>query len=109
MQSKSLLAPIFVVMLSTSLAAGPSCAQGDPAKGKQVFEKQTCAVCHPGGGNTIDKNRTLKSPAFKKKTDAEIAKIIRCGVKGSSMPAFSKDKISDAQMKDLLAYIRTLK
>lgn len=109
MHYKSVLLPVFAVILSGSVASGASCAQGDPAKGKQLFEKQTCAVCHPGGGNTIDKSKTLKSAAFKKKTDAQVAKIIRMGVKATSMPAFSKDKISDAQMKDLLAYIRSLK
>jgi mono/diheme cytochrome c family protein len=51
----------------------------------------------------------LKSPSFKAKSDAQIAGIIRSGVKGTSMPAFGKDKISDAAMKDLLAYIRSLK
>jgi mono/diheme cytochrome c family protein len=101
--------PSLLLLLCVMISLAPCSNAQDASKGKQVFEKQTCAVCHPGGGNTIEKTKTLKSAAFKKKTDAEICKVIRNGIKGSAMPAFGKDKISDAQMKDLLAYIRTLK
>jgi mono/diheme cytochrome c family protein len=103
--------PSLLVLLLCAMVSSAPCsnAQGNAAKGKQVFEKQTCAVCHPGGGNTIEKTKTLTSAAFKKKTDAQVAAVIRNGIKGSAMPAFGKDKISDAQLKDLLAYIRCLK
>ena len=41
------------------------------------------------------------------KTDARIGKIVRDGIRGE-MPAFGK-KLNDANVHDLIAYLRTLK
>jgi mono/diheme cytochrome c family protein len=100
---------IVPMLIGIFAIATPSFCQGNVAKGKVIFDKMTCAVCHPGGGNTIDKSKALTSPSMKKMSEAQICAIIRNGVKGTAMPAFGKDKISDAAMKDLVAYIRSLK
>jgi len=74
--------------------------------------KTKCAVCHgaDGSGNTTMgkslKMRDLGSADVQKQTDAQLTEIISNG-KGA-MPAY-KTKLADAQIKSLVAYIRTLK
>jgi mono/diheme cytochrome c family protein len=66
--------------------------------------------CHRGGGNSVHPSRPLKGESFAKRypNDEKIEKLIRKGVPGASMPAFGKDVISEEQMKDLIAYLRSL-
>ena len=105
------LRPVAFLMITAfagSMALAAS--QGNPAKGAKVFEKATCAGCHPGGGNAMNPQKPLHGPAFaaKYKDDAQLVKVIRCGIKNSAMPPFSKDMVSDVEMKDLVAYLRSL-
>jgi mono/diheme cytochrome c family protein len=72
--------------------------------------KTKCTPCHgaDGSGQTpVGKNlkvRDLRSPEVKKLTDAEITKVLTDG-KGK-MP---KSKLEAADIKSVIAYIRTLK
>ncbi len=74
--------------------------------------KAKCAMCHgpDGAGQTPTgktmKVRDLRSAEVRKATDAEMETIISDG-KGK-MPAF-KGKLSPADIKGLVAYIRGLK
>jgi|SRR6476646_6547625 cytochrome c6 len=74
--------------------------------------KAKCAVCHgaDGKGETTvgkaNKVRDLGSADVQKQSDDEIAGIIGNG-KGK-MPAYGKS-LKPEQIKDLVAYIRTLK
>lgn len=87
-----------------------SSTKGDAKKGQEIFEGLTCVDCHKGGGNSVHPSRPLKGESFAKRypNDEKIEKLIRKGVPGASMPAFGKDIISDDQMKDLIAYLRSL-
>ena len=73
--------------------------------------KTKCAACHgpDGKGETAmgkaNKLRDLGSPEVQKQSDTELATIIENG-KGK-MPAYSKS-LKPEQVKDLVAYIRTL-
>jgi len=73
--------------------------------------KAKCQMCHgaDGSGNTpagkAMKAIPFKSPELMKKTNAELITATEDG-KGK-MPAY-KGKLSDAQIKDVVAYIRTL-
>jgi len=74
--------------------------------------KAKCSVCHgaDGSGNTA-MGKSLKipdlgSPAVQKQTDAQLTEMISSG-KGA-MPSY-KTKLTEAQIKSLVAYIRTLK
>ncbi len=74
--------------------------------------KAKCAVCHAadGSGNS-DMGKKLSSPdlrsdAIQKETDAQLTDGITNG-KGKTMPAY-KSKLSEDQIKDLVAYIREL-
>ncbi|MGB7281098.1 MAG: cytochrome c [Candidatus Acidiferrum sp.] len=90
------------------LLALPAQAQSD---GAALF-KTKCAVCHgaEGKGDTgigrADKIRDLGSPEVQKQTDEELAGIIGNG--RGKMPAYGKS-LKPEQIKDLVAFIRTLK
>ena len=81
------------------------------AKGQDTF-KAKCAMCHgaDGSGSTpMGKSMGLKdmgSPAIQSMSDADLTAAITNG-KGK-MPAY-KGKLTDAQISDLVSYIRTLK
>ncbi len=74
--------------------------------------KARCSVCHgaDGSGNSA-MGKTLGAPdlhsdAIQKQTDTQLIDAITNGV-GKKMPAF-KDKLTDAQIKNLVGYIRDL-
>jgi len=93
-------------LLSLSLAV--------PAPAQQTGEatyKAKCSMCHgaDGTGNTpMGKNmklRSLKSPEDIKETDAELVKQTKDGV--GKMQGYA-GKLTDAQIQDVVTYIRTL-
>jgi cytochrome c6 len=95
-----------LTLLSASLAL--------PAVAQQTGEatwKAKCAMCHgaDGIGNTpVGKNmklRSLKSPEDVKATDAELFKDTKSGV--GKMQGYA-GKLTDAQINDVVSYIRTL-
>lgn len=95
-----------LTLLSASLAL--------PAVAQQTGEatwKAKCAMCHgaDGVGNTpVGKNmkvRSLKSPEDIKATDAELFKDTKSGV--GKMQGYA-GKLTDAQINDVVSYIRTL-
>jgi mono/diheme cytochrome c family protein len=73
--------------------------------------KAKCAACHgPAGDASTPAGKALKVPSFTseavlKETDANLLVIARNG-KGK-MPAWH-DKLSEDQLKDLIAYIRAI-
>lgn len=93
-------------LLSASLAI--------PAMGQQTGEatyKAKCAMCHgaDGTGNTpVGKSmklKSLKSAEDIKATDAELFKDTKSGV--GKMQGYA-NKLTDAQIRDVVSYIRTL-
>jgi mono/diheme cytochrome c family protein len=81
--------------------------QGDALHGYELFDRN-CADCHGedarGGDPNGDNGPNLYDSL---KTDARIARIIMRGIKGE-MPRFDK-KLTDADARALVAYLRTLK
>lgn len=73
--------------------------------------KAKCAMCHGGDGTgdtPIGKNmklRSLKSPEDIKLTDADLFKDTKTGV--GKMQGYA-GKLTDAQIQDVVTYIRTL-
>jgi mono/diheme cytochrome c family protein len=96
----ALLIPLLII------AAG----KGDAAKGKTLFSR--CSICHgaTGDGNeAIAKAYGVKMPELGSKEvqsldDAALKKVIVEG-KGKMQPV----KVSDAEMDDIVAFVRTLK
>ncbi len=79
--------------------------------GAALYSKK-CAVCHgaDGAGATAvgkaDKIRDLGSAEVQQQSDADLTAVINTGK--DKMPAYGKSLKPD-QVKDLVAYIRTLK
>lgn len=80
------------------------------SRGKNLFAKATCEGCHPGGENLLHPSKVLKGQNFasRYKNDADIAKVIRSGIRDTGMPSFTREQLSDAEVKDIIAYIRSL-
>lgn len=106
---------VLTMMLAASLAATLSAAAAqaaDLATGKKVYADK-CARCHGAGGkgdgpkaDTLEKkpaNYTDKN-AMAKVTDADMKKVILEGKQ--PMPSY-KGKMSDKELDDVVAYIRT--
>ncbi|HEV2279046.1 MAG TPA: cytochrome c [Acidobacteriaceae bacterium] len=97
---------VAAAFLLTTLAAAPAMAQDGGA-----LYKTKCAMCHgaDGTGNTpVGKSmkvRSFKSDEDVKATDAALIKDTKDGV--GKMPAYA-GKLTDAQIQDVVAYIRTL-
>ena len=99
----------FVLALITLIFAVKASAQGQDAA---ALYKSKCSVCHSDDGSGSGATgkqlgaKDLKSDDVQKQTDAQLNDSISNGV-GKKMPAY-KGKLTDAQIKDLVGYIRQL-
>lgn len=99
----------FAVLAVLCLVASGVCAQ-DVASGEKVY-KAKCASCHgpDGKGETAagkaTKARDLCSAEVKAESDTAWTEIITKGK--NKMPSYDK-KITDAEVKDVVAYMRSL-
>ena len=95
-----------VILLAVSIA-GPAFAQ---TSGADTY-KAKCAMCHGADGlaaTPMGKNMKIlsfKAPEMVKASDAQFIASTKNG-KGK-MPAYN-GKLTDAQIKDVVSYIRTL-
>jgi mono/diheme cytochrome c family protein len=100
---------IGMVVLAASFAA--SAWAGDAAAGKAVYEgaKPACKTCHTEAKNPLAKTGAENTPdelkAWVRTPKDMIAKKSKKGV----MPAYPADKISDADLENLVAYLATMK
>lgn len=107
------------LLLGLAVGAGPRiapAADGDAAKGKALYAgKGGCVNCHgpggrgdgPAGKMLVPPPADLTGPKTKAKSDAELLKTIREGRSGTAMAAF-KGQLSEQEIRDLLAYVRSL-
>ncbi len=84
-------------------AAPAAAGAGNATAGQRVFTQQ-CNVCHTNGGRVAGIGPKLAGANI---PDATIQSNVRNG-KGA-MPAFSTEQVSDQQLSDLVAYIKSLK
>lgn len=100
---KTVLATLMFVGLATCTVLAQS-------GGADVY-KSKCAMCHAADGSASSPvGKMMKVPSFltpeaKKTSTADYVAAVKNG-KGK-MPAYAS-KLSDAQIKDVVAYIRTL-
>lgn len=103
----------FIFIIGGLIAMAPHVlaqTKPDPVRGKKAFEESTCAFCHANGGNSVNPKKPLKGGGFAKSfpDDKSIENVVRQGTKDGSMPAFNTKQVSDRDLKDIIAYIRTL-
>jgi cytochrome c6 len=100
-----------VALIGMALALAVPAISTAQAKGQDTF-KAKCAMCHGADGSAstgMGKSMGLKplgSPDVQKMSNAELTTVVTDG-KGK-MPAF-KGKLTDAQISDVVAYVKTLK
>ncbi len=87
---------------ATQTTVTPAVVSGQ-TRGETVYMRY-CNVCHPGGGRGSGPSLIEAAPRW---SDDRIRAIVRQGEK--RMPPFSASSISDDDLTDLVAYIRTLK
>ena len=98
-----------LVVLAASFAA--TALAGDAAAGKAVFDaaKPACKSCHTDAKNPLTKagadNSADELKAWVRTPKDMIAKKGKKGI----MPAYAAEKISDADLENLVAYMATLK
>jgi cytochrome c6 len=83
------------------------CSASAVAQDAASTYKAKCAMCHgaDGKGGKMG-TKDFASPDIKGMTDAQLADVITKG-KPPRMPAYG-DKLKESEIKDLVAYIRTL-
>jgi mono/diheme cytochrome c family protein len=108
MTSPSRLRFAFLLLLIAVWLVPAAVAEG----AAQDLYKSKCAMCHgpDGSGNTPMGKKLgthdFASPEVQKQTDAQLTEAITKGK--NKMPAYA-GKLSDEQVKQLVAYIRTFK
>jgi cytochrome c6 len=98
---------VFLLAALVLVVAAPSHAQDGAA-----LYKAKCVGCHSDDGSGSGPTgkqlgvKDLRSDEVQKQTDAQLSDSIMSGV-GKKMPAY-KGKLTDDQIKGLVAYIRDL-
>ena len=98
-----------VGLLAVAVLAVTASAQAQDAG---ALFKAKCSTCHAvDGSGSTQMGKTLGAPDLRsdeiqKKTDAQLIDAVTNGV-GKKMPPY-KGKLTDAQIKDLVGYIRGL-
>lgn len=108
---KRLVTRIFAAATITTLFC-VTCSAADSAAGKAVYEKK-CKMCHgasgegnPGMAKALNVTiANLSSADVQKLSDADIKKAVTEG-KGKMKPVAG---LSDADVDNVIAYVRTLK
>lgn len=110
---------LFIGILSTGFAGGVGLKDltsagkmGDPVSGREIYVN-TCIPCHGIDGKgaqgikLVPQPADLSSPAVQNRLDGTLFKRIHEGKPNTAMGAW-KHALSDDEMWDVLAYVRTL-
>ena len=103
----------FVVLAAATLAVSLAARTfaGDAAAGKAVFDaaKPACKSCHTDAKNPLAKTGAENSADELKAWVRTPKDMITKKAKKGIMPAFPAEKISDADLDNLVAYLATMK
>jgi len=100
---------VCVAVLATSFAG--SALAADAAAGKAVFDaaKPACKTCHTDAKNPLAKVGAENKPEELKAWVRTPKDMFEKKGKKGMMPAYGADKIADADLDNLVAYLATLK
>ena len=102
---------LMLVVAGLAVLFAGSAYAADAAAGKAVFEgaKPPCKTCHTDAKNSLAKaganNKPEEIKAWIRTPKDMIAKKGKTGM----MPAFPPEKISDADLENLVAYLASMK
>lgn len=97
-------APAATTTQAPVTGGGTAVAAGNAQEGLKVFQASGCAGCHANNGRAAGVGPKLAGTA---KDEAGVAAIIRNGK--APMPGYTAEQVSDKQLADLVAYIKSLK
>ena len=106
---------ILILCIVSILESLPAQAAGNPKNGKAIYEKH-CVHCHGSQGKGDGPTGKLLNPpatdftgiASKKKTEADLRKMVENGKPGTAMASW-KEQLTEAGMADVLAYLIMLR
>jgi mono/diheme cytochrome c family protein len=100
---------VLAVAVAVSFAASTFAA--DAAAGKAVYDgaKPACKGCHTDVKNPLAKTGAENTPEELKAWIRTPKEMIAKKTKKGIMPAYAADKISDADLENLVAYMATMK
>ena len=96
-----LLAPVAAMALLVTSAWGQG--SGNAAKGKQLFIDYSCYACHGFSGQNGSGARLVPM----KMAQVAFTAYVR-NPRTKQMPTFSAKELSDQQLSDIWAYVKTL-
>jgi mono/diheme cytochrome c family protein len=105
--------PVVTVLVAVTIAivlagagtftAGQTPPSGNAANGKQLFEKQNCYYCHGTAGQGGRDGARIAATAL---TVAQFTRYVRRPA--GAMPAYTAKLLTDEQLADVYAYLKTL-
>lgn len=90
---------------STAPAEQATPVQPKAVAGQAIYA-QLCDACHPGGGAGVGPGLNTTGFVEKYAEDTALVSVLREGT--PRMPAFPASRLSEAQLADLIAFVRTL-
>ncbi|ALB40337.1 MULTISPECIES: cytochrome c6 PetJ [Nostocales] len=101
---KNIVSVLLIGIAIFTFAFSSPALAADAASGAALF-KANCAQCHVGGGNLVNRAKTLKKEALEKYGMYSAEKIIAQVTKGQgAMPAFG-NKLKVDQIENVAAYV----
>lgn len=105
MKKKLLCGAIAVTVCFAASSGISATTKGKQVDGKGLFQKH-CAVCHPNGGNIINKNKPLSAKAMKANGVVGVNGIVaKMRNPGPLMNKFDEKTISNQEAKAIAEYI----
>jgi len=103
---KKFISGVIVLTVCFAASTGISAAtKGKQLDGKALFQKH-CTVCHPNGGNIINKNKPLSAKAMKANGVVGVKGIVaKMRNPGPLMNKFDEKTISNQEAKAIAEYI----
>jgi cytochrome c6 len=101
---KKLVSLVLLALAIVTFSFAPPAFAGDAAKGASIFSAN-CAACHMGGGNVVNRSKTLNKADLDTYGMASLDAIATQVTNGKPpMPSF-KGRLSDADIQDVAAYV----
>jgi putative heme-binding domain-containing protein len=97
----------FFVTIAVFAQAGraPGPTRQDLAQGRAVY-LSNCSFCHGAGGEGGRGPNIASAATAASRTDAQLRRVIKQGVPGSQMPAFSY--LEETELRQLVAFVRSM-
>jgi mono/diheme cytochrome c family protein len=90
--------------IAVSVARAQQAQSGDAAKGRELYAQYTCYGCHGFSGQNGPGNRLVPM----RMTQTGFTGYVRRPPRPNRMPSYSTKVLSDVQLADIWAYLRTL-